>query len=131
MSRISFEGIGEVAATFACGEGVKAGQVVKLTGDGTVGPCGDGERFCGVALSAGEGFAAVQLGGLIRVAASGGALSEGWNVKSTAAGLLTDLISLAHGMPPFQAPGDTLSAASPHGSPATSPVTAVTGSTAD
>ena len=61
MSRISFEGIGEVAATFACGEGVKAGQVVKLTGDGTVGPCGDGERFCG------------------RVAASGGALSEGWN----------------------------------------------------
>jgi len=47
MSRISFEGIGEVAATFACGEGVKAGQVVKLTGDGTVGPCGDGERFCG------------------------------------------------------------------------------------
>ena len=76
MSRISFEGIGEVAATFACGEGVKAGQVVKLTGDGTVGPCGDGERFCGVALSAGEGFAAVRL---IRVAASGGALSEGWN----------------------------------------------------
>ena len=72
MSRISFEGIGEVAATFACGEGVKAGQVVKLTGDGTVGPCG-------VALSAGEGFAAVQMGGLIRVAASGGALSEGWN----------------------------------------------------
>ena len=78
MSRISFEGIGEVAATFACGEGVKAGQVVKLTGDGTVGPCGDGERFCGVALSAGEGFAAVQMGGLIRVAASGGALTEGW-----------------------------------------------------
>ena len=74
MSRISFEGIGEVAATFACGEGVKAGQVVKLTGAD-----GDGERFCGVALSAGEGFAAVQLGGLIRVAASGGALSEGWN----------------------------------------------------
>ena len=79
MSRISFEGIGEVAATFACGEGVKAGQVVKLTGDGTVGPCGDGERFCGVALNAGEGFAAVQLGGLTRVAASGGALTEGWN----------------------------------------------------
>ena len=36
------------------------------------------------------------------------ALSEGWNVKSTAAGLLTDLISLAHGMPPFQVPGATV-----------------------
>ncbi|MDU3680627.1 MAG: hypothetical protein E7G07_11435 [Flavonifractor plautii] len=53
--------------------------MVKLTGDGAVSPCGDGERFCGVALSAGEGFAAVQMGGLIRVAASGGALTEGWN----------------------------------------------------
>jgi len=40
------------------------------------------------------------------------ALSEGWNVKSTAAGLLTDLISLAHGMPPFQAPGATVGTAS-------------------
>ena len=36
------------------------------------------------------------------------ALSEGWNVKATAAGLLTDLISLAHGVPPFQAPGATV-----------------------
>lgn len=60
------------------------------------------------------------------------ALSEGWNVKSTAAGLLTDLISLAHGMPPFQAPGGTVSAASPLGSPATPAVAAGTGgSTAD
>lgn len=39
------------------------------------------------------------------------ALSEGWNVKSTAAGLLTDLITLAQGMPAFQAPG--VSASSP------------------
>ena len=36
------------------------------------------------------------------------ALSEGWNVKSTATALLTDLISLARGMPPFQAPGATV-----------------------
>ena len=34
MSKISFEGIGEVAATFACGDGVTAGQVVKVTGNG-------------------------------------------------------------------------------------------------
>jgi len=32
----------------------------------------------------------------------------GSEVKSTAAGLLTDLISLAHGMPPFQGPGATV-----------------------
>lgn len=35
------------------------------------------------------------------------ALSEGWNVKSTAAGLLTDLISLAHGLPAFQVPSSS------------------------
>ena len=85
MSRISFEAIGEAPGSFASREAVKAGQVVKLTGDGAVSPCGDGERFCGVALSAGEGFAAVQLGGLIRVViaivdgAAVTALSEGWN----------------------------------------------------
>ena len=30
--RVSFEGIGEVMATFYAGEGVKGGQVVKLGG---------------------------------------------------------------------------------------------------
>ena len=53
------------------------------------------------------------------------ALSEGWNVKSTAAGLLTDLISLAHGMPPFQGPGAT---ADPTAVNATLPGTANTSS---
>ena len=55
MSKISFEGIGEVAATFACGDGVTAGQVVKVTGNGAVGACSDGDRFCGMALSAQDG----------------------------------------------------------------------------
>ena len=68
-SKISFEGIGEVVATFACGAGVAAGQVVKVTADGTVGTCSAGEKFCGVALSAEDGYAAVQLGGADQVAA--------------------------------------------------------------
>ena len=45
--RVSFEGIGEVMATFYAGEGVKGGQVVKLGGDGEVAPCAAGERFFG------------------------------------------------------------------------------------
>ena len=64
--------------TFACEEGVTAGQVVKVTADGTVGPCTDGEKFCGVALSAQDGYAAVQLGGLVEVALSGGEIQPGW-----------------------------------------------------
>lgn len=77
MSKISFEGIGELVATFACEETVQAGQVVKVTGPCTVGPCSDGDRFCGVALSAGDGYAAVQLAGFITVAA-GEDVTEGW-----------------------------------------------------
>ena len=77
-SKISFEGIGEMVATFACGEGVAAGQVVKVTEDGTVGGCTDGEKFCGVALSAEDGYAAVQLSGLVKVPTSGGSITAGW-----------------------------------------------------
>ena len=42
--RVSFEGIGEVMATFYAGEGVKGGQVVKLGGDGEVIHCGAGVK---------------------------------------------------------------------------------------
>ena len=78
MSKISFEGIGEVAATFACEAGVQAGQVVGLTGDGTVGPCESGGRICGVALSSEDGYAAVQIGGLCRVARTGEEVTPGF-----------------------------------------------------
>ena len=52
MSKISFEDIGSVVATFLADSGVKGGQVVKLTGNGQVGPCSAGDAFCGVALVA-------------------------------------------------------------------------------
>ena len=76
-SKISFEGIGEVVATFACGD-VAAGQVVKMTADGTVGPCAADDKICGVALSAEDGYAAVQLGGLVKVPVSGEGVAVGW-----------------------------------------------------
>ena len=65
MSKISFEGIGEMVATFACGADVAAGQVVKVSADGTVDPCAAGNKICGVALSAEDGYAAVLLGGVV------------------------------------------------------------------
>ena len=78
MGKISFEGIGEVAATFACEDGVEAGKTVKVTGTGLVGPCAAGDRFCGVALSVKDGYAAVQVAGLVTLAVSGQGVSEGW-----------------------------------------------------
>ena len=77
MSKISFEGIGEMVATFVCEEGVAAGQVVKMTDNGTVGPCGDGEAFCGVAMEPRKGGAAVQVKGFVTVPYTG-ELTLGW-----------------------------------------------------
>ena len=39
---VSYEGIGQWAATFAC-DGVSAGQVVKVSGSGTVAKCADND----------------------------------------------------------------------------------------
>lgn len=77
MNNISFDGIGAVVATFSAAEGVKGGQVVKLSGNGQVAPCGDGEAFCGVALEPRSGLAAVQVKGFATVPSTGG-LTAGW-----------------------------------------------------
>ena len=71
MSKISFDDIGNVMATFYAGEGVEAGQVVKVTANGTVGPCAQGDAFCGVAGQMRNGAVAVQVGGFMQVAATG------------------------------------------------------------
>lgn len=78
MNNISFDGIGAVVATFSAGEGVKGGQAVKLSSNGQVAPCGDGEALCGVALEPRSGLAAVQVKGFVTLPSSGG-LTIGWN----------------------------------------------------
>jgi len=76
--KVSFEGIGEVSATFYAGSGVKVGQVVKISGDAEVGPCAAGERFCGVAVSAKDGCAAVQVKGVAAVACGDSTVTAGY-----------------------------------------------------
>ena len=80
---ISFEGIGEVTATFLKDEDstVKPGQVVCITGNNTVGLGTAGTVPCGVAATvSGDGYVGVQIGGLAEVAYSGTtAPSAGWN----------------------------------------------------
>ena len=65
---VSYEGIGQWAATFAC-DGVSAGQVVKVSGSGTVAKCADNDSFEGVVLSvARDGKAcSVAMGGMVTV----------------------------------------------------------------
>ena len=75
---VSFEGIGQWSATFAC-QNVQEGQVVKISGSGEVGKCGSGEGFCGVVNTVGRDGAAcgVVLGGMVCVPYTGTAPALG------------------------------------------------------
>ena len=77
---VSFEGIGQWSATFACTD-VQEGQVVKISGNGEVGKCADGEAFCGVVNTVGRDGEAcgVVLGGMVTVPYTGSAPALGWS----------------------------------------------------
>jgi len=73
---VSYEGIGQWAATFAC-DGVSAGQVVKVSGNGTVAKCADNDGFEGGGVVRGtrrQTPALWRMGG------------DGWTVRSTVPG---------------------------------------------
>ena len=82
--KLSYEGIGQWAATFACTE-VAEGEFVKISENGTVAACGDGEDFCGMVLSVSRGGDAcsVALGGMVTagytVPDEGAAPAVGWS----------------------------------------------------
>ncbi len=84
MKKVSFEGIGEVMATFTAKNGLEGGQVCKVTGRGEVGTCVAGDHFCGVAAAVDDGLAVVQVGGIM-LAKYSGTVSAGW-VKLAADG---------------------------------------------
>lgn len=73
----SFEGIGQVAATFAAAEGLQPGMAVTLTADSTVGLGKAGDAPCGMVLSTKNGMAAVQISGMAKVGYSGTAPAIG------------------------------------------------------
>lgn len=77
MKQISFEEIGELTVTFYAASGVKAGQVVKVSGNGKAAPCGAGERACGLATWCDGEYAAVQMKGFVTVPCTG-AVTAGW-----------------------------------------------------
>ena len=82
---ISLKGFKEAVATFEAEAGTIAGAPVKLTGNGKVGPCADGDDFCGAALNARCGYAAVQLGGYAELPYAGAAPQIGYRNLCAAA----------------------------------------------
>lgn len=69
---VSYEGIGLMCATFACGE-IEDGALVKVSANGTVATCAADEVFCGVVAARGRDKKAcsVQLGGFVTLAYTG------------------------------------------------------------
>ena len=87
--KISFEGIGQWSATFACGGEVAEGQMVKVSGSGEVSACAAGDKFCGIAeVVARDGAAcAVILGGMVTASYTGTAPATGWgNLSANGSG---------------------------------------------
>lgn len=76
MMSVSFEGIGQVCATFL-GDGLTEGCVVKAAGGGAVEACGDGDSFCGAALCCKEDACTVQVGGFVTLGYTGDAPEAG------------------------------------------------------
>ncbi len=75
--KVSFDGVGQVCATFL-GGGLTDGQVVKMSGSGTVAACKAGDLFCGVAMCCKDDACSVQVGGFVTVGFSGTAPAAGW-----------------------------------------------------
>ncbi|MBR5773893.1 MAG: hypothetical protein IKY44_03475 [Clostridia bacterium] len=75
---VSFSGFNEKSATFNCAQDVEAGKAVKVSANGTVSACKNGDVFCGVATSVRGECAAVQLAGYIRMPYSGSAPALGY-----------------------------------------------------
>ena len=77
-NKVSFDGIGEVAATFRADDKVMKGQTVKLDATGKAVPCADNDRFAGVAMTAArDGCATILIGGCVTAAVSGDGVTCG------------------------------------------------------
>ena len=71
--KISYRGIGQMCATFACGDTMAEGKPVKVSADSTAAVCAAGDAFCGVCAAVGRAGDAcsVQLRGFVTVPYTG------------------------------------------------------------
>ena len=78
--KVSFEGIGENVVTFYNSKSAAAvaGAPVKMSGNGEVSLCADGDRFFGAALACDADFAAIQTDGYIELSYTGAAPTIGF-----------------------------------------------------
>ena len=74
---ISYQDIAQVCASFQAGTGLSEGKLCKVTANGTVGSCTNGDVFHGVTGKVHNGMAAVTLRGFVTVKYAGTAPAVG------------------------------------------------------
>lgn len=75
---VSFDGFNENVLTFNYQGDVCSEALVKISSNGTVAPCADGDKIAGVARNADGECAAVQVGGYVTCAYTGTAPTVGY-----------------------------------------------------
>lgn len=87
---LSFNGFNENTLTFEAEDTLtQAGVAVKITAEGKVAPCEEGDKICGYAVNVREGYAAVQLKGFAAFPKEGD-ITPGWQtIAATASGKVT------------------------------------------
>ena len=91
--KVSFDGIGEVVATFEAAAGIAAGDCVKMSANGKVAKCASGDRFCGIAADpSADGLTAVRVHGFCTAKYTGTAPTVGYGrlVSDGAGAVKTD-----------------------------------------
>ena len=91
---------GSCKCTFACANDAVQGQMVKISGNGAVAACTEGEKFAGQIAAVGRDGAAcsVVLGGMVTAVYTGSAPALGWNGLSAngTGGVQTDASGREH-----------------------------------
>lgn len=77
--KVAFNGTDEQVVTFEADSGVTSGKTVKMSANGKVSPCADGDLFCGIAADVRGGFAGITIRGYCRASYTGTAPSVGYN----------------------------------------------------
>jgi len=76
---VNFNGYRENVLTFIADSSLtETGVFVKMTNDGTVGKCVNGDNFCGVCVGLRGGYAAVQLTGYVKMPTNSAKISVGY-----------------------------------------------------
>lgn len=83
--KFSYEGIGTLCATFEASGSIEKNAPVKITANGTVAKCADGDAFIGIATACRGGVATVQLKGFACLPYTDPAPSVGYQSLAAAA----------------------------------------------